>query len=193
MSMGFFVDADMPVIWRGPMVGKLIEQFVTDVDWGELDFLLIDLPPGTGDAQLSLSQVLALDGVIIVTTPQRVALDDAVKGLLMFQKVDAPITGVIENMSYFVCPHCGERTDIFDSGKTAAECARLGVPFLGHIPLDPSIRQGGDEGLPVLRLAPASPQAEAFRKVAERLVTADKPKTVHPLLNTLLGGKKKTG
>jgi ATP-binding protein involved in chromosome partitioning len=191
MSMGFFVNADTPVIWRGPMVGKLIEQFVTDVDWGQLDFLLIDLPPGTGDAQLSLSQVLALDGVVIVSTPQRVALDDAIKGLLMFQKVEAPITGVIENMSYFVCPHCGERTDIFDSGKAAAECERLGVPFLGQIPLDPSIRQGSDEGFPVLRLAPKSPQAEAFRQVAERLATADKPRTANPLLNSILGGKKK--
>jgi len=191
MSMGFFVDAGTPVIWRGPMVGKLIEQFVTDVDWGKLDFLLIDLPPGTGDAQLSLSQVLELDGVIIVSTPQRVALDDAIKGLLMFQKVDAPITGVIENMSYFVCPHCGQRTDIFDSGKTAAECQRLGVPFLGEIPLDPAIRQGGDEGLPILRLAPKSPQAEAFRTVAERLATAGKRTTANPLLNNILGGKEK--
>jgi len=170
MSLGFFVNADTPVIWRGPMVGKLIEQFVTDVDWGELDLLLIDLPPGTGDAQLSLSQVLPLDGAIIVSTPQKVALEDAIKGLLMFQKVDVPIVGVIENMSYFVCPHCGERTDIFDSGQTAAECKRLGVAFLGEIPLDPAIRRGSDEGLPILVIAPDSPQSQAFRDIAERLI-----------------------
>ena len=191
ISLGFFVNADTPVIWRGPMVSKLIEQFVTDVDWGELDILLIDLPPGTGDAQLSLSQVLPLDGAIIVTTPQRVALEDAMKGLLMFQKVDVPIIGVIENMSYFVCPHCGERTNIFDSGQTAGECARLGVPFLGEIPLDPSIRRGGDEGLPVLMIAPDSPQAQAVRQVAERLA----PQSVgsaaaNPLLNRIISSKK---
>lgn len=193
MSLGLFVNTDMPVIWRGPMVGKLIDQFVNDVEWGDLDFLLIDLPPGTGDAQLSLTQALPLSGAIIVSTPQKVAMEDAMRGLLMFQKVNVPITGVIENMSYFVCPHCGQRTDIFDSGKAAGECERLGVPFLGAIPLDPSIRQGGDEGIPVLRSAPKSPQAEAFRKVAERLSPAPAPKgqTANPLLNALLGRNKK--
>ncbi len=192
MSLGFFVNADTPVIWRGPMVGKLIEQFVTDVNWGQLDILLIDLPPGTGDAQLSLSQILPLDGAIIVSTPQKVALEDAMKGLAMFQKVDVPIIGVIENMSYFVCPHCGERTDIFDSGKTEQECDRLHVPFLGQIPLDPSIRRGGDEGQPVLKVAPESPQADAFRKIAERL--APKPAqgaTANPRLGSIVGALKK--
>lgn len=192
MSMGFFVNADTPVIWRGPMVGKLIEQFVRDVAWGELDVLIIDLPPGTGDAQLSLSQILPLDGVVIVSTPQRVALDDAMKGLLMFQKVDVPILGVVENMSYFVCPHCNERTEIFDSGQTALECEQLGVPFLGEIPLDPSIREGGDKGLPVLRVAPASPQAEAFRRLAARLAPKpEKGQTANPLLNAILGNLKR--
>ncbi len=169
MSLGFFVGADTPVIWRGPMVGKLIDQFITDVAWGQLDVLLVDLPPGTGDAQLSLSQALPLDGAIIVTTPQPVALEDAIKGLLMFQKVNVPIVGVIENMSYFVCPHCHERTDIFSYGGAAKECERLGVPFLGEIPLDPTIRQGGDEGKPILIAAPSSPQADAFRRVAGQL------------------------
>lgn len=169
MSLGFFVTADTPVIWRGPLVGKLIEQFINDVDWGELDRLIIDLPPGTGDAQLSLTQLLPLDGVIIVSTPQRVALEDAIKGLAMFQKVNVPITGVVENMSYFVCPHCGERTDIFDTGKVVLECKRLGVPFLGAIPLDPSIRQGGDDGLPAVILAPNSAQAKAFDAIAARV------------------------
>ncbi len=169
MSLGFFVNADTPVIWRGPMVGKLIEQFVTDVDWGDLDILLIDLPPGTGDAQISLSQILPLDGAIIVSTPQKVALEDAVKGLAMFQKMNVPIAGVVENMSYFVCPHCGERTDVFDSGKIASECERLGVPFLGAIPLDPSIRKGADEGIPAQVIAPNSAQDKAFNAIAERL------------------------
>jgi ATP-binding protein involved in chromosome partitioning len=188
MSLGFFVDSDTPVIWRGPMVGKLIEQFVNDVDWGDLDILLIDLPPGTGDAQLSLSQVLPLDGVIIVSTPQKVALEDAMRGLLMFQKVEVPIAGVIENMSYFVCPHCNERTDIFDNGQVIKECERLGVPFLGEIPLDPSIRKGGDEGQPALKIAPTSPQATAFRKVAELLAPKPaKAATANPLLNALFG------
>jgi len=192
MSMGFFVNADTPVIWRGPMVGKLIEQFINDVDWGNLDILLIDLPPGTGDAQLSLSQLLALDGAIIVSTPQKVALEDAIKGLLMFQKVNVPILGVIENMSYFVCPHCGERTDIFDNGQTAKECERLHVPFLGEIPLDPSIRRGGDEGRPVLTIAPDSAQARAFRDIAERLLPRPaRGPTASPLLNSILGNLKK--
>lgn len=171
MSLGFFVNADVPVIWRGPMVGKMIEQFVNDVDWGELDMLLIDLPPGTGDAQLSLSQVLPLDGAIIVSTPQKVALEDAMKGLVMFEKVNVPIVGVIENMSYFICPHCNKRTNIFDNGQTAKECQRMHVTFLGEIPLDAAIRQGGDEGKPVLKNSPKSVQADAFRKIAARLAS----------------------
>lgn len=192
MSIGFFVDNDTAVIWRGPMVGKLIDQFINDVDWGELDMLLIDLPPGTGDAQLSLSQALPLDGAVIVTTPQHVAVEDAMRGLLMFQKVNVPIVGVIENMSYFVCPHCGERTDIFAHGGGEQETERLGVPFLGEIPLDATIRQGGDEGKPILKVAPQSVQAEAFRKVAERLAPQARPKTANPLLNSLLQGRGKS-
>jgi ATP-binding protein involved in chromosome partitioning len=175
MSLGFFVNADTPVIWRGPMVGKLIEQFVNDVEWGDLDILVIDLPPGTGDAQISLSQMLPLDGVVIVSTPQKVALEDAMKGLAMFQKVNVPIVGVIENMSYFVCPHCNERTNIFDNGQAARACKRVGVPFLGEIPLDPSIRQGSDDGIPALKVAPDSAQAAAFRVVAAHLAGLAKP------------------
>ena len=169
MSLGFFVNADTPVIWRGPMVGKLIEQFVNDVNWGQLDFLLIDLPPGTGDAQLSLSQVLPLDGAIIVSTPQKVALEDAMKGLLMFRKVNVPIAGVIENMSYFVCPHCGDRTEIFGHGGAREAAEELGLEFLGELPLDTATRQAADDGQPIVVSAPESAQTAAFMEVAKQV------------------------
>jgi ATP-binding protein involved in chromosome partitioning len=142
ISMGFFVPEDQAVVWRGPMVHTAIQQLFRDVLWGELDYLLIDLPPGTGDAQLTLSQLVPLAGAITVTTPQEVALHDVRKGMMMFQKVNVPLLGIVENMSYFVCGHCGERTEIFAHGGGERAAETLGVPFLGRVPIDPAIREG---------------------------------------------------
>lgn len=167
MSIGFLLDPEKPVIWRGPMASQLIQQFINDVEWGDLDYLLVDLPPGTGDIQLTLTQRLPLSGAIIVTTPQDVALADAVKGLQMFREVQVPIVGIIENMSYFLCPHCGEKTTIFGQGGGEWAATRHGVPLLGQIPLDPAIREGGDAGTPIVAADARSPQAEAFRAVAQ--------------------------
>jgi ATP-binding protein involved in chromosome partitioning len=166
MSIGFFVPEETPIVWRGPMIHGAIQQFLRDVDWGALDYLIVDLPPGTGDAQLSIAQLVPMTGAIIVTTPQDVALLDSRRGLAMFQKVHVPVLGIIENMSYFICPHCNERTEIFShgGGKKAAE--KLGVPFLGEIPIETSIREGGDEGRPILIAQPKSMITEIYRKVA---------------------------
>ncbi len=169
MSMGFLVSPEQAMIWRGPMLHSAIRQFLSDVDWGELDYLVIDLPPGTGDAQLTLAQSVPLTGAIVVATPQDVALADVVRGVSMFQKLEVPVLGIVENMSYFLCPHCGERTDIFDHGGARQMADRLGVPFLGEIPLDTKIRLGGDTGLPVMVTEPDSALGEAFRQAAERI------------------------
>ncbi len=169
MSMGFMVPDDQPVVWWGPMIQGAIQQFLRDAAWGELDYLLVDLPPGTGDAQLSIVQLVPLTGAVIVTTPQEVALLDSKKGLAMFQKVHVPLFGIVENMSYFLCPHCNEKTEIFSRGGGREAAKKLGVPFLGEIPIDPAIREGGDHGLPILVANPASPQAEIFRKIARSL------------------------
>lgn len=171
MSMGFFVPEETAIVWRGPMVHTAIQQFFRDVLWGELDYLLVDLPPGTGDAQLSLSQIVPLTGVVTVTTPQEVALYDVRKGLMMFKKVNVPLLGVIENMSFFVCGHCGERTEIFSfaGGERAAQ--KFEIPFLGRIPLAPVIREGGDAGMPVVASDQNSPLTRAFRGAAEALQT----------------------
>ncbi len=169
MSMGFLVDDDTPVVWRGPMVMKTIQQFVQNVKWGELDVLIIDLPPGTGDAQLSLVQTIPLDGAIIVTTPQPAAAGIARKGGLMFQKVNVPILGVAENMSYFVDP-AGIRHSLFGSGGGAITAERLGTVLLGQIPLIQEIREGGDSGMPVVISAPQGAAAEKFREFAETLL-----------------------
>ena len=167
ISIGFFIGPDdQAVIWRGPMVHSAIQQFIKDVDWGELDYLVVDLPPGTGDAPLSLSQIVPLSGVVIVTTPQDVALQDVVKGISMFRRLEVPIVGIVENMAYFACPCCDTRTDIFGTGGGKRLAERTGLPFLGEVPLHPSVRQGGDEGRPIAVSAPGSPQAEAFRAVA---------------------------
>ncbi len=166
ISIGYLIDRDTPVIWRGPMVGKAIDQLMTDVDWEGVDVLVFDLPPGTGDIQISLAQKVALSGAIIVSTPQDVALIDAGKGVAMFQKVSVPILGIVENMSWFSCPHCGERTDIFRSGGGRREADRLGVPLLGEIPIDPEIALGGDAGAPILSARPESPGALAFMELA---------------------------
>ena len=166
MSMGYLSDEKTPVIWRGPMVSGLIQQFLGVVDWGELDYLIIDLPPGTGDIQLTLCQQAPLAGAVIVTTPQDVSLLDARKGLKMFEQVNVPVLGVIENMSFFVCGHCQQRTDIFRHGGGQQEAVRLSVPFLGEIPLDPEVVVGGDSGQPIVLRNPQSPVAAAYRKVA---------------------------
>lgn len=166
MSIGFLVPEGTPVVWRSPLIHKAIVQFCNDVAWGELDYLIIDLPPGTGDATLTVSQSLPMAGVVIVSTPQDVALLDAKKSLATFQKLEVPILGIVENMSYFHCPHCGERADIFSHGGAQQAAERLGVPFLGSIPLHLAIRRGGDEGIPMTVAAPDSPESLAFQEVA---------------------------
>jgi ATP-binding protein involved in chromosome partitioning len=166
MSMGFLVDEETPMIWRGPMVMSALSQMLKDVAWGELDVLVVDMPPGTGDAQLTMAQQVPLAGAVIVSTPQDLALIDARKGLNMFRKVDVPVLGIVENMSTFICPHCGGRSDIFAHGGAKSEAARLGVPFLGEVPLTLAIRETSDAGKPVLVSEPKSAAAEAYRNIA---------------------------
>ena len=172
ISMAFLVPEDAPLVWRGPMVHQYLQAFFRDVLWGDLDYLLIDLPPGTGDVQLSLSQMVPLAGAITVTTPQEVALYDVRKGMAMFQKVNVPLLGIVENMSHFICGHCGERTEIFSYGGGERAAEKLGIPFLGRIPIDPAIRDGGDSGHPIVTANPESPQAEAFREIAKKIMDA---------------------
>ena len=166
VSMGFLSEADRPVIWRGPMVHGLIRQFVEEVEWGEIDYLVVDLPPGTGDAQLSISQVVSISGAVIVTTPQDVSLIDARKGLKMFEQMKVPVLGIVENMSYFICPSCDGRHEIFRHGGGRDAATELGVEFLGEIPIDPSVVVGGDEGVPIVEKDPASGAAEAYFELA---------------------------
>ncbi|RIK46366.1 MAG: iron-sulfur cluster carrier protein ApbC [Chloroflexi bacterium] len=168
MSIGFLLDPDRALIWRGPLVAQLINQFLNEVAWGELDYLIIDLPPGTGDVQLTLVQKIPLAGAIIVTTPQDVALADAVKGIQMFQEVKTTILGIVENMSYFVCPQCGERTEIFGFGGGERTAERYDVPLLGRVPLDTTIRQGGDIGHPIVVSHPDSVVGKAFHDAAQQ-------------------------
>ena len=169
MSIGFLVPEDTPMIWRGPMVMSALQQMLRDVSWGELDIMIVDMPPGTGDAQLTMAQQVALAGAVIVSTPQDIALIDARKGLAMFEKVDVPVLGIIENMSYFLCPHCGERSDIFSHGGARREAERLGTDFLGEVPLDMAIRETSDDGRPITASAPDSPYARTFRDIAARV------------------------
>ena len=166
MSMGLLVDEETPMIWRGPMVMSALTQMLREVEWGELDLLVVDMPPGTGDAQLTMAQQVPLAGAVIVSTPQDLALLDARKGLAMFRKVDVPVLGIVENMSYFLCPSCGERSDIFGHGGARAEAARLGVPFLGEVPLHMRIRETSDEGRPVVAAEPNGPHAAIFKSIA---------------------------
>ncbi|MFQ5707169.1 MAG: Mrp/NBP35 family ATP-binding protein [bacterium] len=166
VSVGFIAEGDTAIIWRGPLVGRMIQQFLQDVDWGQLDYLVIDLPPGTGDAQLTLTQAVPLTGAVVVTTPQDVALADAKKGVNMFRKVEVPVLGIVENMSYFVCPHCQERTEIFDHGGGKRASEKFNVPFLGEIPLETNVRIGGDKGTPIVVAEPDSPVSKAFEKLA---------------------------
>ena len=168
MSIGFLLDNDQPVIWRGPMIVKTIQQFLHAVEWGELDFLLVDLPPGTGDAQLTLCQTVPLDGGVIVTTPQEASLGVVRKGIKMFEKVNVPITGLIENMSYFITP-TGDRVHIFGNGGGRQEAERQSIPFLGEIPIYTAIREGGDKGQPVVCTQPEAPEGKAFMDIARIL------------------------
>ena len=169
MSIGFLVESESPMIWRGPMVMSAIEQMIRDVLWSDLDVLVIDLPPGTGDAQLTLSQRLALSGAVIISTPQDLALIDARKGLNMFRKVGVPILGIIENMSYFICSDCGMRHDIFSTGGAQKEAAKLNIPFLGEIPLDFTIRQTSDSGEPIVASDPENQHTKTYVKIAQKI------------------------
>ncbi len=169
MSIGFMVPADTPMIWRGPMVMGALEQMMSDVEWGELDILLVDMPPGTGDAQLTMAQRVALAGAVIVSTPQDLALLDARRGLNMFKRVEVPVLGIVENMSYFVCPHCGERSDIFTHGGARRAAAQMGVDFLGEIPLEMAIREGSDAGRPIVATDPDGAHARAYRAIADAI------------------------
>ena len=169
MSIGFLVDEDKPMIWRGPMVQSAITQMLSDVEWAPLDVLVVDMPPGTGDAQLTLAQRVPLKGAIIVSTPQDLALIDARKGLAMFRKTEVPVLGIVENMSGFVCPNCGHESHIFGHGGARATAKELGCDFLGEIPLVPSIRETSDAGTPIVVTAPNSPEARAFLALAEKV------------------------
>lgn len=172
MSLGFLVEEDQPLVWRGPMVHSAVTQFLREVDWGELDYLVVDMPPGTGDAHLTLTQSVSIDGAVIVTTPQEIALIDAKKGLRMFDKVGARILGIVENMGTFVCPDCGAEHAIFAEGGGRATAERFQVPFLGTIPLHPAVTPTGDQGVPIVRADPDSPISERFRAIARRVLAA---------------------
>jgi ATP-binding protein involved in chromosome partitioning len=184
MSMAFLVGEDDPVIWRGPMVHKIITQLWDDVEWGALDYMIVDLPPGTGDTQLTLLQSVPLAGAVVVTTPQMVAVDDARKALRMFGKHDTPVLGIVENMSGFVCPDCGSEHDVFGEGGGRAFATEVGMPFLGELPLDPAVREGGDSGEPVVLAEGAT--GDAFRSFVER--TADNVGVVHRRRHSENGG-----
>jgi ATP-binding protein involved in chromosome partitioning len=168
MSMGFLVPEETPMIWRGPMVMSALQQMLREVEWGELDIMVVDMPPGTGDAQLTMAQQVPLAGAVIVSTPQDIALLDARKGLNMFRKVDVPVLGIVENMSYFLCPHCGGRSEIFSHGGARREAERLGTEFLGEVPLDLAIRETSDAGRPITVSEPGNPYAAVFREIAAR-------------------------
>jgi len=169
MSLGLFLPDEQPVIWRGPLVSRAIQQFLTQVDWGELDYLVVDLPPGTGDASLTIAQTIPLTGIVIITTPQDAALKIAVKALNMFRKLGVEIIGVVENMSYFICPNCGHKTYIFGHGAVEKACKRLEVPFLGEIPLAPEIRERSDTGIPLIVDSPDSELSLIMKEIAKRV------------------------
>jgi ATP-binding protein involved in chromosome partitioning len=169
MSIGFLNRGDRPVIWRGPMLGTAVRQFLYDVIWGELDYLIVDMPPGTGDVQLSLAQMVPVQGAVLVTTPQEVAMADVRKAINMFDQVHIPVFGVVENMSYFICPNCSEKHSIFGSGGGAELSTRFKTKLLGQIPLSTGVREGGDAGLPIIIAAPGSPQAEAILEIADNV------------------------
>ncbi len=172
MSMGLVVTDDTPIIWRGPLVGGAVRQMLLEVDWGELDYLIVDLPPGTGDAPLTLAQTIPITGAIIVTTPQQASLDIAIKALRMFQKLGVEILGIVENMSYYICPGCGRKEYIFGKGGGARSAEDIGVPLLAEIPLMPILRENSDEGIPIIVSHPESEAAESFRSLARRVAAA---------------------
>jgi ATP-binding protein involved in chromosome partitioning len=176
ISMGMLVPADQPIIWRGPMLHGAVQQFMRDVEWGELDYLIVDLPPGTGDVSLSMAQSVPVAGAVVVTTPQGVSVSDVRKAVAMFRQLNIPLLGVVENMSYFVCGHCQERTEIFGHGGGAGIAESMGIPLLGEVPIDTRVRSGGDEGRPIVVAAPDAPAAQAFLAVAGR-VAAEISKT----------------
>ena len=188
MSIGFLVDADMPMIWRGPMATSALTQLFNDTRWGDLDYLLVDLPPGTGDIQLTLAQKIPVAGAVIVTTPQDIATLDAKKALKMFQKVEVPVLGIIENMALHVCSNCGHEEHLFGEGGGQRMAAQYGVPLLGSLPLDISIREQGDAGRPVVVSAPDSAVAEAYRQAARALVTQLelRPRASMPIASSLV-------
>jgi ATP-binding protein involved in chromosome partitioning len=169
MSIGFLVDEEAPMIWRGPMAMSAITQMLREVAWGELDVLVVDMPPGTGDAQLTMAQATPLAGAVIVSTPQDLALIDARRGVAMFKRVEVPILGIVENMALFVCPRCGETSHIFGHGGARAEATRLGVPFLGEVPLAVTIRETSDEGRPVVAVDPDGPHGRIYREIARQV------------------------
>jgi ATP-binding protein involved in chromosome partitioning len=169
ISMGMLVPPDQPVIWRGPMLHGAVQQFMRDVAWGELDYLVVDLPPGTGDVALSMAQSVPMAGAVVVTTPQGVSVSDVRKAVAMFRQLNIPVLGVVENMSYFVCGHCQERTDIFGNGGGRRMAEDMGIPFLGEVPIDTRVRSGGDEGRPIVAEAPDAPAAKAFAEVAGKV------------------------
>ena len=169
MSIGFLVEEDTAMIWRGPMVMSAITQMLREVAWGELDVLVVDMPPGTGDAQLTMAQAVPLSGAVIVSTPQDLALIDARRGISMFKRVNVPILGLVENMSYFVCPHCNTRSDIFAHGGARHEAERLNVPFLGEVPLEMAIRETSDSGKPLMATAPQGPHAKSYLQIAQNV------------------------
>ena len=172
MSLGFLIERDQPAIWRGPIVMKIVTQFLRDVNWGMLDYLVVDMPPGTGDAQLSLVQATQVRGAVIVTTPQEVAAGDALRGAKMFERVGVPVLGIVENMSWFECPHCGKPSTLFGSGGGQRLADELGVPLLGQIPLYPRVMEGGDQGQPIVVAEPASNAAQALSALAERVASS---------------------
>ena len=172
MSLGFIVERDAPAIWRGPIIMKIVTQFLRDVDWGTLDYFLVDLPPGTGDAQLSLVQATNVSGAVIVTTPQEMSVGDALRGGKMFDKVNVPVLGIVENMSGFTCPHCGEHTDLFPTGGGDKLGGELKVPVLGRIPMQAQMADLADRGKPIVVASPESPAAVALAEIAERVVEA---------------------
>jgi ATP-binding protein involved in chromosome partitioning len=169
MSIGFLIEEETPMIWRGPMVMSALTQMLREVEWGTLDVMVVDMPPGTGDAQLTMAQQVPLKGAVIVSTPQDLALIDARRGIAMFRRVNVPVLGIVENMSTFICPHCGTRSDIFGHGGARAEAERLGVPFLGEVPLHMDIREKSDSGQPVVATVPDGPHAQAYRAIAARV------------------------
>ena len=175
ISLGFLIERDQPAIWRGPIVMKIVNQFLRDVAWGELDYFIVDLPPGTGDAQLSLVQATHVGGAIIVTTPQEVAVGDALRGAKMFQRVNVPVLGIVENMSWFECPHCGKPTALFGSGGGERLAAELGLPLLGQVPLYPRVMEGGDRGEPIVVADAQSSAARALTAFAEKVKSALAP------------------